>query len=116
MFSNAVVEHVGSRARRRRSSANCAVSAERSSSRRPNRWFPFEHHTGLPLLHYLPASVFRALLRQTRYATGRSESNLNILTGSRVERRVSADVTPTMRVIRLMGVPSNLVASCRIAR
>ncbi len=46
----------------------------------PNRWFPFEHHTGLPLLHYLPPSVFRPLLRRTRYRHWAEESNLNILT------------------------------------
>ena len=119
VFSNAVVEHVGSRAAQARVRARtvpCRPGA--SSSPRPNRWFPFEHHTGLPLLHYLPASVFRAMLRDTRYrALGRWSRNLNILT-AREFARLSFPPSAMPREsasIRLVGRAVQPGRVCRIA-
>jgi hypothetical protein len=34
----------------------------------PNRWFPLEHHTGIPFLYFLPMRLFRGLIRNTRYS------------------------------------------------
>ena len=76
----------------------------------PNRWFPFEHHTGLPVLHYLPPSVFRALLRRTRYRHWAEESNLNILTARELATLFPSHAAVDVRSVRLFGVTSNLVA------
>jgi SAM-dependent methyltransferase len=116
VFSNAVLEHVGSRI------AQAAFVCELCRVGRaffittPNRWFPVEHHTGLPLLHYLPPRLFRRLLRDTRYRHWAEESNLNMLTASEFQRLFPASATVEIRVIRLLGVPSNLVAFGRSAR
>jgi SAM-dependent methyltransferase len=115
-FSNAVVEHVGSRGAQASFVGELCRVAKSVFITTPNRWFPFEHHTGLPLMHFLPPPVFRALLRKTRYAHWSEESNLNILTARELARLFPAHVVPTVDVIRLMGVPSNLVGSCRIDR
>jgi hypothetical protein len=32
----------------------------------PNRWFPVEFHTQLPLLHWLPKAWFRLILEKAR--------------------------------------------------
>jgi SAM-dependent methyltransferase len=53
-FSNAVVEHVGGRAEQRRFVAELCRVAPRVFLSTPNRWFPVETHTLLPLLHWLP--------------------------------------------------------------
>lgn len=77
VYSNAVIEHAGSR------DAQAALVREmcRVASRRffvvPNRAFPIEHHTGLPLLHHLPQSWFRRLLRGTALDVWSHEENLN---------------------------------------
>jgi SAM-dependent methyltransferase len=116
VFSNAVLEHVGSRA------AQAAFVRELCRVGRaffittPNRWFPFEHHTGLPLVHYLPARLFRALLRDTRYHHWAEESNLNILTASELRKLFPLSTTVEIRTIRLVGLPSNLVAFGRVTR
>src|SRR4051812_39992781 len=51
-WSNAVLEHVGGREQR----ANFLRELIRVSRALfitvPNRWFPVEHHTGIPLLHW----------------------------------------------------------------
>jgi SAM-dependent methyltransferase len=110
VFSNAVLEHVGSRA------AQAAFVRELCRVSRsffvttPNRWFPFEHHTGLPLLHYLPASFFRALLRRTPYRHWADESNLNILTARELASFFPPEADVEIRSVRLGGLPSNLAA------
>lgn len=50
--SNAVLEHVGSRANQEFFVREMVRVAHRVFISVPNRWFPVEHHTGIPLLHY----------------------------------------------------------------
>ena len=76
-YSNAVVEHTGSRANQRAFLAELCRVARRVFVAVPNRLFPLEQHTGLPLLNYLPLPIFRALLRQTKFAHWAAEENLN---------------------------------------
>jgi SAM-dependent methyltransferase len=54
VFSNAVVEHVGGRERQRRFVAEALRVGRRAFLTTPNRWFPLEVHTLLPLVHWLP--------------------------------------------------------------
>jgi SAM-dependent methyltransferase len=53
-FSNAVVEHVGGRDDQRRFVAELCRVAPRVFVSTPNRWFPVETHTLVPLVHWLP--------------------------------------------------------------
>jgi SAM-dependent methyltransferase len=54
-FSNAVVEHVaGGRAGQRQFVEELCRVAARVFVTTPNRWFPLELHTRLPLVHWLP--------------------------------------------------------------
>jgi SAM-dependent methyltransferase len=116
VFSNAVLEHVGSRAAQATFVRELCRVGRSFFITTPNRWFPFEHHTGLPLVHYLPAGIFRALLRHTRYHRWAAESELNILTAREVAGLFPAEATAEVRSIRLVGVPSNLVAFGRVGR
>jgi hypothetical protein len=76
-FSNAVLEHVGNvEAQAAFVRELCRVS-RRVYLAVPNRLFPVEHHTCLPLVHWLPKPWFRALLRRTRFAFYGREENLN---------------------------------------
>jgi hypothetical protein len=66
-FSNAVVEHVGGREQQRRFVAELCRVAPRVFLSTPNRWFPVETHTLVPLVHWLPRlardRIFTALRR-----------------------------------------------------
>jgi SAM-dependent methyltransferase len=63
-FSNAVVEHVdGGREGQRRFVHELARVAQRVFVTTPNRFFPVEVHTRLPLVHWLPPSVRDRLVR-----------------------------------------------------
>ena len=110
VFSNAVLEHVGSRRAQAAFIRELCRVARHFFMTTPNRWFPIEHHTGLPLLHYLPASVFRGILIRTRYRHWADESNLNILTARELSALFPSDATVEVRSVRVMGLPSNLVA------
>jgi hypothetical protein len=53
-FSNAVLEHVGGRDDQRRFVHEMCRVAPRVFLSTPNRWFPVEAHTLVPLAHWLP--------------------------------------------------------------
>jgi SAM-dependent methyltransferase len=65
VFSNAVIEHVGGRERQRRFVSEALRVGRHVFITTPNRWFPVEVHTRLPLVHWLPEqashSVYGAL-------------------------------------------------------
>jgi SAM-dependent methyltransferase len=57
VFSNAVVEHVGDRVRQRLLVSEALRVGRRVFVTTPNRWFPIEVHTKLPLVHWFPERV-----------------------------------------------------------
>jgi SAM-dependent methyltransferase len=59
VFSNAVIEHVGGRERQRRLVSEALRVGRRVFITTPNRMFPVEVHTRLPLVHWLPAAAAR---------------------------------------------------------
>ena len=62
-YSHAVLEHVGDQAARQRFVEECLRVAGQVWLTTPNRWYPVDFHTLLPLLHWLPRPWHRALLR-----------------------------------------------------
>ena len=81
VHSSAVIEHVGSRESQAAYLRECTRVAHRGVFlTTPNRWFPVEFHTLLPLAHWLPQRHFRALLRKIGLAFFADEGHLNLLT------------------------------------
>ena len=110
--ASAVVEHVGSRHRQSRFLRELwRVARKGVFVTTPNRWFPIEFHTVLPLLHWLPADAFRALLRLRGDRFFSSEKNLNLLSRNILaEAAISADI-PSFRIeaVSLAGWTTNLL-------
>ena len=65
-YSNAVIEHVGGPSERALFISEHIRVAKFVFFTFPNHWFPVEHHTGIPLLHFSP-TLFRKILLATRY-------------------------------------------------
>jgi hypothetical protein len=109
----AVLEHVGSSANQTRLVQECArVTRKAFFMTTPNRWFPIEVHTKLPLLHWLPKGAFRSLQRRSpRYAFFAEETNLNLLTAHELRRIFDCVPDFQMRIVRarLCGCTSNLL-------
>ena len=64
VFSNSVIEHVGSPEAQRRFANEIQRVARRYWVQTPNRWFPLEPHLLTPFLHYLPRAWQAPLARR----------------------------------------------------
>jgi hypothetical protein len=116
VHSSAVIEHVGSMSRQRVFVAECCRVARRAVFiTTPNRWFPVEFHTVLPLVHWLPKDLFRALMRLTGRGFFADERNLNLMTSGTLSRAAAAihDFTHNVSSVALAGWPSNLLLNMR---
>jgi hypothetical protein len=111
VHSSAVIEHVGSSENQGKMISECLRVARRGVCiTTPNRWFPIEFHTQLPLTHWLPKTWCRAIWRNIGYSFFADERNLNLLTAADLHRfmafqRYEYRLAPT----RLWGWTSNLV-------
>ncbi len=110
--SSAVIEHVGSRANQAQLLAEMwRVCRKGLFVTTPNRWFPVELHTVIPLLHWLPAPWFRRALRALRHDELADEANLNLMSRGDLLRAAAAAGIHGARVeqARLAGCTSNLL-------
>ena len=100
VFSNAVIEHVSGRARQRQFVSEALRVGRRAFITTPNRRFPVEVHTRLPLVHWLPDAMSHPVYRATRkeFAT-----DVHLLT-----RRSFAALFPGR--VRLVNLGMTLVA------
>jgi Methyltransferase domain len=110
--SSAVIEHVGSRTQQTKLLAELwRVCRKGMFVTTPNRWFPIECHTSLPLVHWLPPAAFRAVLRATGQKMLAEESNLNLLSRGDFLSAAHAAGILNVRIegVRLGGWTSNLL-------
>lgn len=114
VHSSAVLEHVGSFDNQRDFIDELTRVAKRVVFlTTPNRWFPVEFHSVLPLVHWLPKPWFRRLLRGTRYELFSLEENLNLLDRKEVFQ-LCAHLrwhSVTVESQRLLGISSNLLVT-----
>ena len=100
VFSNAVIEHVGGRDRQRQFVSEAIRVGRRVFITTPNRRFPMEVHTRLPLVHWLPDALSHPVYR----ATGKAHATqLELLT-----RRTLASLFPGR--VRIVSLGLTLVA------
>jgi hypothetical protein len=119
VHSSAVLEHVGSFENQRRMIAECVRVARKGIClTTPNRWFPVEFHTQLPLLHWLPKAWFRRILSGMGQKELAREENLNLMTERELREAVKDIESWSFQVehARLAGLKSNLVLFGRRAR
>lgn len=118
VHSSAVLEHVGAFEQQLVFVRECARVARKAVFlTTPNRWFPVEFHTQLPLAHWLPKASFRGFLRRVGLAFFSEEANLNLL--SRADLARIAQRTQRFRFevasVSLCAWPSNLLLIGRAA-
>ncbi len=108
----AVWEHVGGHDNQCKMFIECLRVARRGIMiTTPNRWFPIEFHCQLPVVHWFPKPVFRAILRRTKYRDLANESVLNLLTSSEVRKMCFAHQNWIFQIefARLFTLPSNIL-------
>ena len=118
VHASAVIEHVGSFAQQSAFLRECCRVARRAVFiTTPNRWFPVEFHTLLPLVHWLPKPAFRALMRVMGRSFFASEDHLNLMTASELSRAAAPNGGFAFDVshVLLGGWPSNLLLTMQRA-
>ncbi|HIK17035.1 MAG TPA: methyltransferase domain-containing protein [Leptolyngbyaceae cyanobacterium M33_DOE_097] len=116
VVSFAVVEHVGTREQQTAFVKELCRVGKHVFIATPNRWFPVEFHTTLPLVHWLPPKVFRRLLHSLGRDFWAQESNLNLLDCPSLVAMFPAASQLNVYRYRLLGLVSNLMvyATCNV--
>ncbi|MEI6708718.1 MAG: class I SAM-dependent methyltransferase [Methylococcales bacterium] len=109
VYSNAVIEHVGSRCDQEAFIRELMRVSKNFYITTPNRWFPVEMHTHIPLLHLLPQKLFRYLLKLKGEAFYAEEKNLNLLTRQNLLDLFPKETNPNAIYIWSCGFPSNII-------
>ena len=115
-FSSAVLEHVGDRSAQRQFVREICRVADRFYITTPNRWFPVELHTFLPLLHWLPQHWHQATLRRLGKAFWADTANLNLVSARELRELFPPGTTVRIDRHRTLGWTSNLIAHGRVTR
>lgn len=112
LHSAAVWEHVGSRSNQQKMLHECLRVARRAVClTTPNRWFPIELHTQMPLLHWLPPGIYRPIYAKLGLSFFSKEENLNLLSLGDIKSFAQAhpDWRFSYKKVPLLGFTSNLV-------
>ena len=110
VFCNAVVEHTGSREQQRSFIHEYCRVGKKFFFTTPNRWFPIEPHTAIPLIHWLPARYFRKVLKMLGKKHLADEQILNLLSASDfISLFPKEKIKLRLLRVRTMGMTSNLI-------
>ena len=110
VFSSAVIEHTGDRGRQEEFVAELLRVSRKFFITTPNRWFPLELHTFLPLLHWLPQPQHQRVLRRLGQNSWATTENLNLLDTRALRAVFPEGVRPTIAGPRFLGMKTNLMA------
>jgi len=112
VISNATIEHVGNF----QNQVNMIKNISRLSKKffiitTPNKFHPFDFHTKLPLIHWLPVSLHRLLLKLIGLKFFAKEENLNLLSEKnlRLCLKTAGIVEYEILHINLFGFKSNFL-------
>jgi SAM-dependent methyltransferase len=114
--SSAVIEHIGSRDNQAKLLKELwRVCRKGIFVTTPNRWFPVEFHSLIPILHWLPAPMFRSVLRAVGQTVLAEEENLNLMSRrDMLQAAKDAGITGAQVTgARLAGWTSNLLLVAR---
>lgn len=112
VFSSAVIEHVGSINNQSKFIYECFRIAKRYVFiTTPNRYYPIELHTVIPLIHWFPKIIHRKLLKLIGKEFFAIEENLNLLTKNELKRLCDENNIKYYRIltVNFLGLPSNLL-------
>jgi hypothetical protein len=112
-FSNAVLEHVGSRERQRRFVAELSRVGKAVWLATPNAASPLEFHTLLPCAHWLPRGMMAAVYRAAGRGFFAEEVNLNLLSAGDLRGLFPPALRESVRIHTqyFLGFPAQLIAT-----
>lgn len=112
VHSNATIEHVGSYQNQiSLIRETFRVSKKYVFIQTPNRFYPIDFHTTLPLIHWLPKNIHRKILKFLGLNFYASEENLNLLSENDLKNICDELNLKKFKIIRhkLLFLTSNLI-------
>ena len=112
VFSSAVIEHVGSNINQRKFICECfRIAKKYVFITTPNRYYPIELHTAIPLIHWLPKNIHRKILKIIGKDFFAHEENLNLLTKNELKNICEENGIKKYKIktAYFLGLPSNLL-------
>jgi SAM-dependent methyltransferase len=110
VFCSAVLEHVGDRPSQARFIKELLRVSKKFFITTPNKNFPIEVHTFLPLLHWLPQNLHQSILRRLGHDFWAETENLNLLSSKSLRQLFNNQEKLTIEGHYLLGMCSNLIA------
>lgn len=110
-FCSATIEHAGSQKKQEFFLKEAIRVCKRLFLTTPNRFYPVEFHTRVIFLHWLPAAVFRKMVKSLGLEFYSREENLNLLSKRKVWDLIPGEYRKKSRLFyhKLFGLPSNLI-------
>jgi hypothetical protein len=112
VFSSAVIEHVGSNQNQSKFISECfRIASKYVFITTPNRYYPIELHTAIPLIHWLPKNIHRKMLKIIGKNFFALEENLNLLSRNALQELCIGNGIKNYKIqtIKFLGLPSNLL-------
>ena len=112
VISNATIEHVGGELKQKKMIENIIKLTKKIFIiTTPNRFYPIDFHTTLPLIHYLPKKIHRKILKFLGLNFYASEENLNLLSEKNLKNMCKELNLKKFKIIKhkLLFLTSNLI-------
>ena len=115
VLSSATIEHVGSREKQKNMIKNISLLSKKFFIiTTPNKNYPIDFHTKLPLINMLPNNIFRKILKLMRFEFFSKEENLNLISYSDIknlinESNINEFFNIKIKYIRLLFFKSNFI-------
>ena len=111
VISNATIEHVGSAIKQKKMIENIIKLTKKIFIiTTPNRFYPIELHTKIPLLHWFPKPIYRKILKIIGLSFYANEKNLNLVGMRELKEMLNNQkITYEIKFIKLMFFKSNII-------
>jgi hypothetical protein len=112
LISSATIEHLGNKKNIKKGILNMIkLTKKYFVITTPNRFYPLDFHTKLPLIHFLPKKIHRFILRYLGHNFLSKEENLNLLSRNDLITFFCKipNINYDIKTIKLFGLVSNFI-------
>ena len=111
VVSNATIEHVGNTLNQKKMLENVIKLTKKIFViTTPNRFYPIELHTKIPLIHWFPKSIYRKILKILGLSFYANEENLNLLSVNELKKMLdNYKIMYEIKFIKLFFFKSNII-------
>jgi len=111
VISNATIEHVGGELKQKKMIENIIKLTKKIFIiTTPNRFYPIELHTKIPLIHWFPKTTYRMILKFLGLSFYANEENLNLLSANELKKMLNNQkITYEIKFLKLVFLKSNII-------